>query len=68
MEAIVCYDQCQFFRFNPMTGEDSCKRPNDGYCPDEVKEMFCTECQEEHEILIGNDICPACGCDELIEV
>jgi len=64
----MCYNDCEYFKFNPMTGADKCVRPNDGPCPDEIINLFCVECDEEYEMIIGDDICPVCGCDELIEI
>jgi hypothetical protein len=38
----MCYDNCEHFRFNPMTGDDKCVNPAQ-HCPGEEPE------EEENE-------------------
>ena len=64
----MCYNDCVYFKFNPMTGDDSCKRPNDGCCPDEIESFYCIDCDEEYQLPEETEACPICGCDELIEI
>jgi hypothetical protein len=40
----MCYDNCEHFRFNPMTGEDRCVS-TDIHCPGEEPE----DDEEENE-------------------
>ena len=44
----MCYNSCSFFKFNPMTGDDSCSLPKDDLCPDEEDEME-EDYEEEQE-------------------
>lgn len=30
----MCYNDCEHFRFNPMTGEDRCVAKNRDICPE----------------------------------
>ena len=52
----MCYNNCRYFEFNPMTGTDRCTRGRNP-CPDSAYE--CSECgltMEEHF-----EECPECG-------
>jgi hypothetical protein len=33
----MCYNNCQYSSFNPITGEDRCRLPKGAQCPDEVE-------------------------------
>jgi len=43
----MCYNNCQYFRFNPLTGKDRCLLPKGEQCPDEVEEEEIEEQDEE---------------------
>jgi hypothetical protein len=64
----MCYNACEYFKFNPMDGTDRCVRPNDGPCPDELASVYCKKCEEEYELPEGSETCPVCGNDELEEI
>lgn len=34
----MCYNSCQYFHFNPMTGDDKCTLPKGEDCPMDEEE------------------------------
>ena len=44
----MCYNTCNYFSFNPMTGDDKCTLPKDADCPmdEEVEKSNCFNCDE----------------------
>jgi hypothetical protein len=45
----MCYNACEFFHFNPMTGTDRCSLPKNDTCPQEPEEEGEAEEEEEDE-------------------
>lgn len=63
----MCYNDCEFFKFNPLEGDGRCTLFKKSICPSEKIFFYCIECDEEYELSVDTTICPICGCDELIE-
>ena len=57
----MCYNGCQYERFNPVTGNCVCKLPRGVMAPCEADEpIMCPHCEEEFEDE-GQDKCPECN-------
>ena len=58
----MCYNNCIYEHFNPVTGTCTCHRGKNP-CPEEYELVFCRECDEQVEVPVGEETCPECGTD-----
>ena len=58
----MCYNSCQHFRFNPMTGMDKCVKPTFEPCQNEVPEYqtCCGDLVGDLEVVESMVLCPTC--------
>ena len=53
----MCYNNCQYENYNPMTGDCHCRRGSNP-CPEEEELIMCPYCETEQEL---SDTCTECG-------